>query len=121
MGIDFSEIGTYIGAIALGLGTFYGQHALNKAKAKAEEASYGTDRTISDTESTLYVHLRDRLTALEADTLALRGELDKERRHSRYMELHIWKLEKIMRNANLEPPTFIDFITKEEMSADEQH
>lgn len=67
---------------------------------------------VNDAQEKMFLLMTSRLEALEMDVVRLRGELTEERKLARDMdlrlrqyELHILKLENIMRNSGLEPPT----------------
>jgi hypothetical protein len=90
------------------LGTWFMTRRQNTAKTNAEIASANASASVSDAEGSLYQRLREELDALRNDINRLRSDLDIERRHSRRLELHVWKLERLMRAGGLEPPPFVD-------------
>lgn len=105
---DWSAIGTGIAMAVTGITTWFVQRKSNGAKQAASVAASGSDKAIADAESILYNRLRERLDSLEKDVTNLRSQLDVERKHSRSLEIHVWRLENIMRKANLEPPVFVE-------------
>lgn len=75
-------------------------------RLKVETASYSAQVAGLDGQETVYSMLKDRLEALERELQTVRSEIAVERAHSRKLEIHIFKLESLMRKAGLEPPTF---------------
>lgn len=108
MAIDLQQIGQGVGAIALGIIAWFGGRATKQAGDSAEIAQSNAQVSIADAESTLYQRLREEIDALRNDVSRLRADLDQERRHSRALELHVWKLERLMRDAGLTPPPFVE-------------
>jgi TolA-binding protein len=111
MAIDWAVASAAAMSIFTGIGAWFAGRRKEKAKSAADVANAGADRAIAEAESTLYNRLRERLDNLEGDVTALRNELDKERAYSRRLERHVWRLEKTMRDAGLEPPLFEEVIT----------
>lgn len=74
----------------------------NKVVAANSEAQVA----ISAAQETVYTMMTNRLEALEVEMRSVRAELATEREHGRKMEIHIFKLESMMRKAGLEPPAF---------------
>jgi uncharacterized protein HemX len=97
-----------IGALATGAWAWWLKNQKDRATTKAEVAGADADRKVADAEGTVYRLLNERLTTLEGEVRQLRGELATERAHSRKLELHIWRLENLMRKAGIEPPPFLD-------------
>ena len=111
MGIDWQQVGGYLSAVGLcatGAWAWFLKHQRAAAETRAEVAESDAGRTVADAQSTVYKLLQDRLTTVENDVRTLRQELAAERAHSRRLELHIWKLEGLMRKAGMEPPPFVD-------------
>lgn len=106
--IDWSLVWGVVGPAIVGLGTWLKARKPSQARVDAAVAAAKADVAVSDAESTLYNRLRERLDALETDVTRLRSELDTERKHGRKLERHIWRLEGLMRKANIEPPPFDD-------------
>lgn len=77
-----------------------------RAQLSADIATSDASRTVADAQATVYGLVTQRLAALEEEVKGLRNELAVERAHSRKLELHIWKLEGMMRKANLDPTLF---------------
>ena len=75
-------------------------------RLKVETASYSAQVAGLEGQETVYSMLKDRLEALEKELQTVRSEIAVERAHSRKLEIHIFKLESLMRKAGLEPPTF---------------
>lgn len=120
--MDLNALGTAIagtvstiGLLAGGAYAWWLKQQKNAAEVKADVAGSNADRAVADAQQTVYKLLTDRLTKLEAEVSdqrkelnACRVELDAERRHSRALEIHVRKLEAMMRSAGITPPPFID-------------
>lgn len=105
--IDWTAVGSALVALSVGAGagiTWWQSRAAKAARLEAEVASSGKDRTIADAEHTLFKLLADRLATVEADLKTVRQEQAVERNHARQLEVHIYRLENLMRKAGLEPP-----------------
>lgn len=109
MAIDWTVFGTALGSLIIGVGSYFGGRKTRKAKSSAEYAEYGAERSMSNAETALYEQLRGRLTDLEGDIRNLRSELEIERGKARDLESHIWKLEKLMKDAGIEVPVFVRY------------
>lgn len=104
-GIDVSATGNIIlglGAVGAVLWAAWERWIKNKAMQAGTEAQVA----VSDAQHTVYSLVTARLESVEKELQSIRGELAVERAHSRKLELHIFKLESIMREANLQPPAF---------------
>jgi len=111
MSIDLPALGTAIasiGAVAGGIYAYWLKVQKDRATTRADVAEADTQRSVADAQQSVYKLLNERLTTLEAEVRAQRVELDAERKHSRKLVLHIWRLEGLMRKAGLEPPAFLD-------------
>ena len=111
MAIDWTVVGSglaAIGTLAGGIWAWWLKNQRAQANTRAEVAEAGAERAVADAQQTVYKLLSDRLTALEGEVRTLRDELSAERKHSRRLELHIWRLEGLMRKAGIEPPAFIE-------------
>lgn len=109
MSIDWTAVGTAIAGVgAIGSAVYAGWLKVqkNRANTRADVAEADSSRTVADAQQTVYRLLNERLTTLENEVRGLRNELDTERKHSRRLELHIWRLEGLMRKAGIEPPAF---------------
>lgn len=95
-----------IGAVAGGAYAWWLRRTKDAAANRADVAESDAATTILDSQRTVYALLTERLTTLENDMRNVRIELATERQHSRRLELHIWRLEGLMRNAGIEPPQF---------------
>src|SRR5512145_290992 len=93
-----------LGAIATGAWAWWLKNQKNVAHTRAEVAESDRDKAIADSEHTLYKLLNQRVESLEVEIRELRAELSIERKHSRALELHIYRLEGLMRRAGIEPP-----------------
>lgn len=105
--VDWTAVGTAIGAIGLvagGIWAAWQNRQKVAAQTKAEVAVAGAAEQVADSQKIVYNTLTERVTTLEKDLRALRDELVEERKHSRRLELHIWRLENLMRQAGIEPP-----------------
>lgn len=106
--IEWATVWAVVGPIASGFGTWFITRKPRQSAIDAAVAQSKAQSSVADAEGSLYNRLRERLDALETDVTRLRTELDKEREHGRKLERHIWKLEGIMRKADLTPPEFVD-------------
>lgn len=107
--IDWTAIGgslAAIGAVATGIWAWWVKRGEAAAKARASVAESNAEATVADAQATVYRLLSDRLATLETEVRELRAELSSERQHSRKLEVHIFRLETLMRTAGMEPPTF---------------
>jgi uncharacterized protein HemX len=111
MTLDLATLGgaiASVGAVAGGMYAWWLKTQKDRANVRADVAQADTTRAVADANQSVYKLLNERLTTLEAEVRSQRTELDAERRHSRRLVLHIWKLEGLMRKAGLEPPGFVD-------------
>lgn len=102
------EGGTW-GNILLGLaalGTAAGWAREKFIKTRVESANADAQVAVAGAQESMFTMLTNRLESLEGDLRVVREELTVERGHSRRMEIHIFKLESMMRAANMTPPTF---------------
>jgi hypothetical protein len=109
--MDLATIGgslASVGLLAGGAWAWVLKTRKAQAETRADVAESDSARTVADAQQTVYKLLIERVTTLEADMRQVRAELTTERAHSRKLELHIWRLEGLMRKANLEPPAFVD-------------
>lgn len=117
---DLGSIGAGIASVIVGGGTLIGgayawwlRQQKAKAVNRAEVAEAEAVRKVADAEGAVYVLLEKRLHTLEQEMATVRAELQAERTHSHRlerqcnrMELHILRLEHLMKQAGLEPPVF---------------
>jgi uncharacterized protein HemX len=111
MAVDLSVLGGGLAAaatLATGAWAWWQKNQRAQAQTKAEVAMADAGRAIADANGEVYKLVTERLRAVEADIERLRDELAHERRRSRAMELHIIRLENLMRRAGIEPPAFED-------------
>jgi hypothetical protein len=106
-GIDWTAVFAVVGPAIAGLGTWLKMRKPNQAKIDAAVAQLRSDESMSDAEGTLYKRLREEIDALRQDLSRMRAELDIERKHGRKMEKHIWVLERMLRDAGLDPPALV--------------
>lgn len=105
--MDLTTFGASLVSLVIGIGstvTWLERRASRSAKAEAEAAQANATRSVADAEHTLYKLLADRQAQLESEVKTMREELATERRHSRELEVHIFRLENLMRKAGMEPP-----------------
>lgn len=105
--IDWVAVGAALVSVVIGVGggiAWWQSRIARQAKIAAEVAASGASRTIADAEHTLFKLLADRLTTVENDLKTVRAEQAVERTHARQLEVHIYRLENLMRKAGLEPP-----------------
>lgn len=101
--------GTTAQDILLGAGAFGGiLWAVWERWLRSRVDSANTDAAVAvaGSQETMFTMLTNRLETLEKDLQGVRQELSVERAHSRRMEIHIFKLESMMRKSGIEPPTF---------------
>lgn len=103
--MDLGDIGTAIGTAVTGVGVLAGTiwAAVQKvrrgqAETKAAVAEDSRDRTVADSQKLIYDMLNERLKIVEAELVTLRAA-------NRKQEIHIAKLERIMREKGLDVPT----------------
>lgn len=109
MAIDAGIVGQTLGWLGMVMASAWAVYERwNKAKAAsaASISESNAEKSVADAQTTVYSLLTKRLEVLESEVNSLRQELAVERQHSRNLELHIWKLESLMRKGNLEPPMF---------------
>lgn len=107
--MDWNVIGgvlAAVGAIATGAWGWWLKNRKDTAATQAHVANARAAEEVADAQQTIYRLLNERLNTLEVEVRGLRDELATERRHSRKLEVHIWRLEGLMRGAGLEPPVF---------------
>lgn len=93
-----------LGAIATGAWAWWLKNQKNVAHTGAEVAVADASRAVADAQHTLYKTLNERVNALEVELREVRAELSIERKHSRALEIHIYRLENLMRQKGIEPP-----------------
>lgn len=105
--MDLSAAGAGLVSLLVGVGggiAWWERRAARSAKADAEASQANATRAVADAEHTLYKLLAERQTQLEQEVREMRAELATERQHSRQLEVHIFRLENLMRQAGLQPP-----------------
>jgi uncharacterized protein HemX len=105
--MDLSALGTAIATLLVAAGgtvAWWENRKAKAAKMEAEVARSGAERTVADSEHTLYKLLVERLNRLEASLAKVEQDLDAERRRGRELETHIYHLENLMRRAGMDPP-----------------
>lgn len=108
-GLDWPVVGQTIGAVGMvagGMWAWWLKNQKAQAVTRAEVAQANAEKVVADANGTVYALLTKRLESLESDVGHLRQELAQERQRCRRMELHIGRLEGLMRKAGIEPPTF---------------
>lgn len=98
----------FTGAGVIGLALWAAWERLSKARL--QNASNEAGMASAMAQESVFNMLNHRLDTMEKEIQTLRGELAVERAHSRKLELHIWKLENLMRASNIDPPVFEDNI-----------
>lgn len=109
MAIDAGAAGQVLGWLGMAGASawaVYERWTRAKAASAADVAQNNAAATVADSQSVVYSLLTKRLETLESEIKSVREELALERKHSRDRDLHIWKLEDLMRKANLEVPVF---------------
>jgi len=105
--MDWGTIGGALAAAGLGAGAVWGWFLKQKiavSQTDAEVSAHEAQRMAADAQHTLYKNLNDRVNSLEVELREVRAELSIERRHSRMLEKHIYRLEDLMRKNNLPVP-----------------
>jgi uncharacterized protein HemX len=105
--MDLTAAGASFVSVLVGIGggiAWWERRSARKAKAEAEAAQANASRSVADAEHTLYKLLAERQSQLEAEVKTMRQELATERQHSRQLEVHIFRLENLMRTAGMDPP-----------------
>lgn len=102
MELDMQSIWTGLASAAGIAGIIWGwvqkqRTVLSETKTKVAEDD--RDRELATSAQTLYSMLNDRLKTVEQEQKDLRM-------YTRKLELHVLKLEKLMRDNNIEPPLF---------------
>ena len=80
------------------------------SKTKLQNATNEAGTSVALAQEAVFNMLNQRLDTMESEIRTLRTELSVERMRSRKMELHIFKMENVMRAAGLDPPVFEDSI-----------
>ena len=93
-----------LGASTVGAGLMWAREKW--FKLKVESANTDVAVVTADAQQLVYTMLMNRLETLEKEMQGVRQELATERAHSRALEIHIFKLEAVMRKANIEVPLF---------------
>lgn len=93
-----------LGVAAVGGGAWAVWERINKGRVESAEA--GAQVSIADSQKSMFDMLTSRLDAQDAEIRALRDELRVERDRSRRMEIHIYKLEAMLRSLGQTPPVF---------------
>lgn len=75
-------------------------------RSRVDAANTNAAVAAADGERTVYKMMEDRLSTLEKEMQGVRQELSEERQRSRKLELHIFRLESLMRKAGIDPPVF---------------
>lgn len=112
-GLSWQEIGAAIGTIGLvagGIWTAMLKANKDRADARADVAEDNSRRVQAEAQADVFKLLTIRMTALEGEVKVLRSELSEERAYSRKLHVHIYKLEDLMRQHNIDPPLFDDNI-----------
>lgn len=90
------------GALAALVWAAYQQWQNNKLKSANNEAGV----SVAVAQETVFNLVTSQLESLRREVEAVRNELNEERKHSRVLQAHIYKLEATMRNHNIDPPIF---------------
>lgn len=115
----WSAIGTVVGGLVVAATTTYGlvmRHRVKMAEVQSSVAIANSDRVEANAQSALYTVMTDRLTSVEAQLSGLRDSLEEEKKKNRkfyfktrIMELHIKRLETLMKSAGLDVPIMDEF------------
>lgn len=107
MAIDYTALGTALGAIGTVAAGVWGWVVLQRKKladTRADVAQSDAARTVADSQRLVYTQMSDRMTAMEGDIKELRAELAEERKHSRALEQKLAALMAWIRAQGLTPP-----------------
>jgi hypothetical protein len=112
-------IGTVVAGIVVVFSTAYGlimKHKVKMAETRSDVASANSERVAADAQSALYTIMTDRLNSVESQLTGLRNALEDEKKKNRkfyfktrLMELHIKRLETLMKSAGLDVPEMDEF------------
>lgn len=105
--IDIRQLLANLGLGGLGLGGFIWALYERFQKLKVQAATNDSTISMAEAQESVFRMLTGRLETLEVEVRTLREELQTERARRREQELHIFKLEGIMRKADLTPPEFL--------------
>lgn len=75
-------------------------------RSRVDAANTNAAVAAAEGTQTVYNMMEARLTTLEKEMQVQRQELAEERQRSRKLELHIFRLESLMRKAGIDPPVF---------------
>lgn len=75
-------------------------------RSRVDSANTSASVAAAEGAQTVYKMMEERLTTLEKEMQDVRAELSAERQRSRKLELHIFRLESLMRKAGIDPPAF---------------
>lgn len=101
-GVDWQATGGLVAmltAFGTGAWAFWERAQKNRASTNAEVSQ-------SNAEEALYRMLNDRMNQMQQEIKELRTEVGEYRQRNNRLEIHIFKLERLMRGAGLEPPVF---------------
>lgn len=107
--LPWEKIGTAVIGAGTVIGGFYAawlKHRKNLAETRAVVAEDAARSAVADAQKTVYDTLVGRVGMLEDDLRKMREELQGERRLSRALQLHVMRLEDMMRKSGMEPPPF---------------
>lgn len=110
MDLDWNVVGTAIaGVAAVATGIWGGILKFKKsvAEAKADVATARSEQTVADAQGKVYELLKDRLVAVEAKVEQLEKKVAARDETIRQLHKHISRLEQLMREAGIEPPTLV--------------
>lgn len=94
----------FLGLSTIGLGLGWARDKW--LKNRVDTANTGVAESAAGGMELVIKSLTDRLGSLETEMQSVRAELAVERKHSRKLELHIFRLESLMRKSGLEPPVY---------------
>lgn len=107
--IPWEKVGAFFTAASIAVGGAYAawlKHRKNVAETRAVVAEDSARSAVADAQKTVYETLVNRVAMLETDVTKLRDDLQAERKLSRSLQVHVMRLEDMMRKAGMEPPPF---------------
>lgn len=110
MELDWQSVGTAVSALAaMGAGVWAGVLKFKKtvAEARADVATSKSEQVVADAQGTVYRLMEQRLIALEGKVAQLEKGVQARDDTIRQLHQHISRLEQLMREKGIEPPTLV--------------
>lgn len=116
MEFDWQAVGTAIGSIGVVAAGIWGGILTAKkkiAEARADVATSKSEQVVADAQGKVYELLKDRLVTLETKVAQLERANAAKDETIRHLHAHINRLEQLMREKGIEPPTLVLATVKE--------